>query len=302
MRATTPAPEETTCPHIVTPIVPPSWAPAAPSPRRIRSPRWPASAMLLAGRQRGRRRRRGRLHAERRRAVHVERRRHRAHARSRARARRAPRARLHRPAPRARPTPRECTEDELAGGPEGVRDARQPGRLAGRARALRHACRARRVLAPAIELAENGVPLTFKNVDVLRAGAARRSSRSRGGASGSISATAAPRPGKVVTYKELAGDVPAGGGGRRGGLLPRARSPRRSRARCRRRAAGSPRRTWPRSRPEWREPRAHHVPRPRGLLGAAAVLRLPDAGDAEHPGGLRPARAGATTRSTTCTT
>mgnify|MGYP003693754649 CR=1 FL=1 len=78
----------------------------------------------------------------------------------------APRARLHRPlarAPRARPPART---DELAGRTEVVRHSRQPRRLARRARALRVDA-ARAVLAPAIALAENGVPLTFKSVEFI---------------------------------------------------------------------------------------------------------------------------------------
>jgi len=66
------------------------------------------------------------------------------------------------PAPRAS-DPARCTEDELAGGPK---SCATPGNLGGWLTALdRFGSMPRaRVLAPAIDLAENGVPLTFTNV------------------------------------------------------------------------------------------------------------------------------------------
>src|SRR5207237_861901 len=66
-------------------------------------------------------------------------------------------------APRAADATR-CTEDELAGGPK---SCATPGNLGGWLAALnRFGTMDRlRVLAPAIEHAERGVPLTFKNVE-----------------------------------------------------------------------------------------------------------------------------------------
>ena len=104
------------------------------------------------------------------------------------------------PAPRAA-DPARCTEDELAGGPK---SCATPGNLGGWLAALdRFGSMPRaRVLAPAIELAESGVPLTFTNVkffeqsreQLARSAEAQRLFLGNGG----------PRPAKVVTYKELA--------------------------------------------------------------------------------------------------
>jgi len=57
----------------------------------------------------------------------------------------------------------QCTEDELAGGPKACAT---PGNLGGWLAALERfgSMPRARVLAPAIELAEHGVPLTFANV------------------------------------------------------------------------------------------------------------------------------------------
>jgi gamma-glutamyltranspeptidase/glutathione hydrolase len=104
------------------------------------------------------------------------------------------------PAPRAA-DPARCTEDELAGGPK---SCATPGNLGGWLAALdRFGSMPRsRVLTPAIDLAENGVPLTFTNVkffeqsrgQLARSAEAQRLFLGNGG----------PRPAKVVTYKELA--------------------------------------------------------------------------------------------------
>jgi gamma-glutamyltranspeptidase / glutathione hydrolase len=104
------------------------------------------------------------------------------------------------PAPRAS-DPARCTEDELAGGPK---SCATPGNLGGWLTALdRFGSMPRaRVLAPAIDLAENGVPLTFTNVkffeqsrgQLARSAEAQRLFLGNGG----------PRPAKIVTYKELA--------------------------------------------------------------------------------------------------
>src|SRR3989449_9116345 len=97
--------------------------------------------------------------------------------------------------------PARCTDDELAGGPKACAT---PGNLGGwlaaheRFGSLDRA----RVLGPAIALPEQGVPLTWKNVDFYEAAPptlgrsqeARRLYLGNGG----------PRPGAVVTYKELA--------------------------------------------------------------------------------------------------
>src|SRR6266850_5196406 len=94
-----------------------------------------------------------------------------------------------------------ATEDELAGGPKACAT---PGNLGGWMAALeRFGSMPRgRVLAPAIDWAEQGVPLTFMNTTFIeqarpqlgRSVEAQRLYLSNGG----------PRPGKIATYKELA--------------------------------------------------------------------------------------------------
>jgi len=103
-------------------------------------------------------------------------------------------------APRAA-DPAACTDDELAGGPK---SCATPGNLGGWLVALERfgSMDPARVLAPAIALAEQGVPLTFKNVDFFEAaratlGRSREAERLYLGNGGL-------RPGAVVTYKELA--------------------------------------------------------------------------------------------------
>ena len=93
-----------------------------------------------------------------------------------------------------------CTDDELAGGPK---SCATPGNLGGWLAALERfgSMDRGRALAPAIALAENGAPLTFKSVEFIelaretlaRSPEARRLYLGNGG----------PHPGKVVTYKEL---------------------------------------------------------------------------------------------------
>ena len=147
----------------------------------------------------------------------------------------------------------------------------------------------RRVLAPAIELCEQGVPLTWKS-----AGSSSRPASPSSGPprrSGSISGTGRSGPARCVYYKELAAHAAPVGRGRRRGLLPRPRRAPHRAAPFRRRAAGCPRRTSPRSRPMAR-PGLDHLSRGRGAHRAAAILGLSDAGDAEHPGGLRRRRLG----------
>jgi len=98
--------------------------------------------------------------------------------------------------------PARATEDELAGGPK---SCATPGNLGGWLAALERfgSMDRARVFAPAIELAEKGVPLSWKNTEffeqsraqLARSAEAERLYLSNGG----------PRPAKVVTYKELAG-------------------------------------------------------------------------------------------------
>src|SRR5216683_448212 len=103
-------------------------------------------------------------------------------------------------APRAS-DPAACTDDELAGGPK---SCATPGNLGGWLAALdRFGSMDRaRVLAPAISLAEDGVPLTFKNVeffDKARATLARSQEAQR-----LYLGNGGPRAGGIATYKELA--------------------------------------------------------------------------------------------------
>jgi len=94
-----------------------------------------------------------------------------------------------------------ATEDELAGGPK---SCATPGNLGGWLAALERfgSMPRHRVFGPAIEWAEQGVPLSFMNARFIeqarpqlgRSAEAQRLYLGNGG----------PRPGKVVTYKELA--------------------------------------------------------------------------------------------------
>ena len=107
------------------------------------------------------------------------------------------------PAPRGA-DPARCTENELAGGPK---SCATPGNLGGWLAALERfgSMPRQKVLAPAIDLAENGVPLTFANVKFFeqsRAQLARSAEAER-----LFLGNGGPRPGKVVTYKELAGTL-----------------------------------------------------------------------------------------------
>src|SRR2546422_3565973 len=103
-------------------------------------------------------------------------------------------------APRAA-DPARCTDDELAGGPKSCATR---GNLGGWLAALERfgSMDRARVLGPAIALAEQGVPLTWKNVDFFEAARATlgRSQEARRLYLGN----GGPRPGAVVTYKELA--------------------------------------------------------------------------------------------------
>ena len=97
--------------------------------------------------------------------------------------------------------PSRCTEDELAGGPKACAT---PGNLGGWIAAHDRFGSLPRpaVFGPAIELAEGGAPLTWKNVEFFetaRATLARSAEAQR-----LYLGNGALRPGKVVTYKELA--------------------------------------------------------------------------------------------------
>ena len=171
---------------------------------------------------------------------------------------------------------------------QGVRDAGQPGRLAGRARALRPVPRAAR-LEPAIGHAERGVPLTFKNVGFFT-GARETLKRSRE-AERLYWPNGGPRAGAVMAYKDLAATFRQVAEGGLDVVLPWSdRQDDRARGTGGRRVA---RRGGPgRFAPEWREPARITLSRLEDRLDAAAVLGLPDARDAEHPGGLRSPRLG----------
>ena len=97
--------------------------------------------------------------------------------------------------------PTRCTDDELAGGPKACAT---PGNLGGwlaaheRFGSLPRAT----VFAPAIDHAEHGVPLTWKNVDFF--GQARATLARSPEAQRLYLGDGGLRPGKVVTYKELA--------------------------------------------------------------------------------------------------
>src|SRR5215471_8858073 len=97
-----------------------------------------------------------------------------------------------------------ATEDELAGGPKACAT---PGNLGGWLAALeRFGSMPRgRVFAPAIEMAEGGVPLSWKSVTFFERGLAalERSAEAQRLYLGQ----GTPRPGKIVTYKELAGTL-----------------------------------------------------------------------------------------------
>ncbi len=97
-----------------------------------------------------------------------------------------------------------CTDDELAGGPKACAT---PGNLGGWLAALERfgSMDRSRVLAPAIALAENGVPLTFKNVDFFEA--ARATLGRSPEAQRLFLSNGRPRAGDVVTYKEVAGTL-----------------------------------------------------------------------------------------------
>jgi gamma-glutamyltranspeptidase/glutathione hydrolase len=94
----------------------------------------------------------------------------------------------------------KATEDELAGGPK---SCATPGNLGGWLAALDRfgSMPRQRVLAPAIELAEEGVPLTWKNTQFFEQ--ARQTLARSAEAQHLYLGNGPLRPGKVVAYKEL---------------------------------------------------------------------------------------------------
>jgi gamma-glutamyltranspeptidase / glutathione hydrolase len=103
------------------------------------------------------------------------------------------------PAPRAA-DPAQATADELAGGPK---SCATPGNLGGWLAALERfgSMPRSRVLAPAIEHAEAGVPLSFMNVQFFEQGRATLGRSAE--AERLYLGNGGPRPGQIVTYKEL---------------------------------------------------------------------------------------------------
>src|SRR5262249_46885528 len=97
--------------------------------------------------------------------------------------------------------PARATEDELAGGPK---SCATPGNLGGWLAALeRFGSMPRdRVLAPAIELAEHGAPLTWMNAQFFAQSSATLARSAE--AQRLYGNNGAPRPGQVMTYKDLA--------------------------------------------------------------------------------------------------
>ncbi len=97
--------------------------------------------------------------------------------------------------------PSRATEDELAGGP---RSCATPGNLGGWLAALGRfgTMPAARVLEPAIDLAAQGVPLTWMNTQFFER--ARETLARSSEAQRLYLGNGSPRPGQVVTYKELA--------------------------------------------------------------------------------------------------
>src|SRR3990170_1137623 len=97
--------------------------------------------------------------------------------------------------------PSRATEDELAGGPK---SCATPGNLGGWLTALARfgSMPAARVLGAGIEAAEHGGPLTWMNTQFFEQ--ARATLGRSAEAQRLYLGNGAPRPGKVVTYKELA--------------------------------------------------------------------------------------------------
>ena len=178
--------------------------------------------------------------------------------------------------------PSRATEDELAGGPK---SCATPGNLGGWLAALERfgSMPRERVFAPAIEMAENGVPLTSMNVTFFERGqsALDRSAEARA----PVSRQRQPAAGQGRDVQGARRDVPSGGRGRRRGLLPRAdRARHRARGGRGGRVAhrGGPRRIRARVAGAAR----HRLSGVGGLDGAPAVLGISDARDAQCPRGL----------------
>ena len=129
-----------------------------------------------------------------------------------------------------------ATEADLAGGP---RACAIPGNVGGWLAAHERfgSMPRAQLLTPAIELAEHGVPLTWKNVEFFEAARATLSRSPE--AERLYLGNGGPRPGKVVTYKELAGTLrQVAEGGAEAFIGAPWRAP--SRGPCRRRGAGCP--------------------------------------------------------------
>jgi gamma-glutamyltranspeptidase/glutathione hydrolase len=96
--------------------------------------------------------------------------------------------------------PARATEDELAGGPK---SCATPGNLGGWLAALERfgSMPRQRVLAPAIELAENGAPLTWMNARFFEQA---RATLQRSAEAGRLYGGGPLRAGHVLTYKDLA--------------------------------------------------------------------------------------------------
>ena len=183
-------------------------------------------------------------------------------------------------AQRLRPEPGH--RGRAGGWPQVLRHAGKPGGLARRARALRlHAARAR-LRARHRDGGERRAAHVDER-DVLRAGAGRARSVGRGEAP--VSRQWRPAAGQGRDVQGARRDVPPGGRGRRRGLLPRADRPRHRARRGRGgRVAhrGGPRGIFARVAGAAR----HRLSGVGGLDGAAAVLGVSDARDAQCPRGL----------------
>ena len=197
------------------------------------------------------------------------------------------------PAPRAR-RPGALHRGRAGGRAEVVRHARQPGRLARRARALRVDAARRRCLRPPSSWPRTGCRSPSTNVKFFEQAraAAGRSAEAERLYPGQRRAAARARSSRTRSWPGRCRQVAEGGAEAfyRGPIA-------RTIARAVQEAGG-----WLTEadlaafEPEWREPLAITYRGREVCYGAAAVLGVPDARDAQHPGGLRPGAAGATTR------
>ena len=179
--------------------------------------------------------------------------------------------------------PAQATEDELAGGPK---SCATPGNLGGWLAALErfgiHAAAPRAGAGHRARRERRAAHVEERRI--LRAGPRDRSVARRRPSDSTRQRRVARRAGHDLQGPGC--HLSPGGGGRRGGLLSRAHRPshRASGHRGRRLALGG--------RPGGllagvARAALDHVPRRPSVLGAAALLGVSDARDAEHPGGLR---------------